>query len=119
MQVVLSVFEKRPRWTPELKRQFAGEAVRVRGCRRTEDLRGSRVALLEFEAHPAECLQFLSRHVGDDAGMSVIVIGSSRLQELEWFVRELGARHFVIPPITGPDLARLCRRQFSSARQLR
>ena len=32
------VFERRPRWVPELERQFAGEEVRVRGCGRPRDI---------------------------------------------------------------------------------
>ena len=32
------VFEKQPRWTPELQRQFDGDDVRVRGCTTAADV---------------------------------------------------------------------------------
>ena len=116
------VFEKEPRWAPELKRQFLGDDVVVRGCRSVGDIASKSesaeetVIVLDLEAEPAKCLQFLGQSMGDPAQPPVIVIGSSRILELEWPVRELGAVEFVTDSVLGEDLAKLCRRQWSLQR---
>ena len=133
------VFEKRPRWAPELQRQFDDdEDVRVRACNSTADLErmqaeteddragdwagepsGVRVAVLDFDAAPAECLQYLGRRIGRRLDCPSIVIGSPRTAALEWSVRELGAVEFVVDFISGERLASLCRRQWSRLRENR
>ena len=45
------IFEARPRWEPELQRQFLGEPVRVRGCRTWSEL--SSLAFLLTAVDPA------------------------------------------------------------------
>ena len=113
------VFEKEPRWAPELKRQFLGDDVTVRACRSVSDIESKwesaeeTVIVLDLEAEPANCLQFLGQSMGDSAHPPVIVIGSSRVLELEWSVRELGAVEFLPDSVLGEDLATLCRRQWS------
>ena len=113
------VFEKEPRWAPELKRQFLGDDVVVRACRSVRDIESKSrtveetVIVLDLEAEPANCLQFLGQSLGDPAQPPVIVIGSSRVLELEWPVRELGAVEFFADSVLGEDLAKLCRRQWS------
>lgn len=132
------VFEKRPRWAPELQRQFDDEDVRVRACNSTVDLErmqvgtddvyaGARagapsgvcVGVLDFDAAPAECLQYLGRRIGRRLDCPSIVIGSPRTVALEWSVRELGAVEFVVDAISGERLARLCRRQWSQLQEKR
>src|SRR4051794_34618858 len=101
------VFERKPRYTPELQRQFWGGRVGVRACSSIADvgrLRESNpgaVLLLELEAAPAEILQFLGGNVGRAADGPVFVVGSARMAALEWRVRELGAAEFIIEPIGG------------------
>ena len=114
------VHEKRPRWAPELQRQFVGEEVRVRGCRSLADAvpraadAAPRVVVLDLEAAPAETLHFLG-HWGPKARRwPVVVIGSTRTADLEWPARELGALAFLPEEVSGEDLARLCRRQWAS-----
>ena len=113
------VFEKEPCWAPELKRQFLGDDVVVRGCRSVSDIASKSesgeetVIVLDLQAGPANCLQFLGQSMSDPAQPPVIVIGSSRVLELEWPVRELGAMEFVPDSVLGEDLAKLCRRQWS------
>ena len=116
------VFEKEPRWAPELKRQFLGDDVVVRACRSVSDIESKSesaeetVIILDLQAEPANCLQFLGQFMGDPAHPSVIVIGSARVLELEWPVRELGAVEFLSDSVLGEDLAKLCRRQWSRQR---
>ncbi len=109
------VFEKRPRWTPELQRQFVGEDVRVRGCRSLSDVAqagntGGTVAVLDLDAAPADCLQFLGRSIQQRDCTPMIVIGSYRTADLEWNVRELGALAYLHGDCSGEEPARLCRR---------
>jgi DNA-binding NtrC family response regulator len=122
VKLCIVVFEKEPRWAPELKRQFLGNDVVVRDCRSVSDIESKlenseeTVIVLDLEAEPANCLQFLGQSMGDPAGPPVIVIGSSRVLELEWPVRELGALAFLADSVLGEDLAKLCRRQWSLQR---
>jgi len=112
------VFEKRPRWAPELERQFANEAVRIVACRSLRDVadrsatvtRG--VIVLDLAAAAAECLRFLGGRLGDAAALPVFVVGSERTAALEWPVRELRATAFFSRTIPGHELADLCRRQW-------
>ena len=115
------IFEKRPRWTPALQRQFLDEDVRVRRFTRLADLRreataSSRgVVLLEFAAGAADCLQFLGRALGRPGFPPVFVIGSDRTADLEWPIREFGATAFLDEAIPRSQLARLIRRQWQLA----
>lgn len=112
------VYEKRPRWAPELERQFEEESVHVVECRSLADVierscgvrRG--VILLDLSFKTADCLKFLGRRLNDGAELPVFVIGSPRQAALEWSVRDLGATAFFPKAIPGHQLAELCRRQF-------
>ncbi|MEX2288327.1 MAG: hypothetical protein WD648_14625 [Planctomycetaceae bacterium] len=116
------VFERRPRYTPELQRQFWGQQVSVRACRSIADIKQLRdsapgaVLLLDLEAAPAEILQFLGGDVGRANAATVIVAASRHTAPLEWRVRELGAAEFLIEPVSGERLANLCRRQQTANR---
>ena len=122
VRACIVVFEKEPRWAPELKRQFLGDDVVVRACRSVSDIKSKSenaeetVIVLDLQAEPANCLQFLGQSMGDSAHPPVIVIGSPRVLELEWPVRELGAVEFFTDSVLGEDLAKLCRRQWSLQR---
>ena len=113
------VVELRPRWTPELRRQFAGKNVRVRQCVRFVDLKQVNVTddfcvlVLDFDAAPADCLRFLSHEVCGPRRLRTIVIGSADAAPLEWTIRDLGALDFLAGPPRGDELARLCRRQWT------
>lgn len=119
----IAVFEKRPRWTPELQRQFVDEAVRVAGCRSTADLDvllpagRPGVIVLDLEAAATDCLQYLGRRAVRDSRRPVVVIGSDRTGSLEWALHEMGVVAFIYEDaVTGRDLARFCRRQWSVER---
>jgi DNA-binding response OmpR family regulator len=113
------VFEKRPRWAPELQRQFADESVRIVACRSLRDVadRSANVArgviVLDLTADTAECLRFLGNRLGDVETLPIFVVGSAQTAALEWTVRELGATAFFPGTIPGHEMAALCRRQWS------
>jgi DNA-binding NtrC family response regulator len=115
------VFEKRPRWTPELQRQFAGHNVSVRNCHSLADVNArlqearQPVAILDFDAAPADVLQFLGKQAGFGSAPPTIVLASAHWAELEWRIRELGAVDFIVGPLPGQHMADLCRRQLKNA----
>jgi DNA-binding NtrC family response regulator len=114
------VFEQRPRWAPELERQFADEGVRVIACRSLTDVaeRSARtpvgVILLDLQDAAADCLRFLGRRVSDAVALPVLIVGSDQTADLEWPVRDLGALAFFATKIPGDEMASLCRRQWSN-----
>lgn len=113
------IFERRPRWVPELERQFFGQEVRIRGCATLQDLdtrltfnpRG--LCILDFDAAPGECLQFLGRWMVRAPSPKIIVVATRAFRQLEWPVREMGVITFLEEPIPGDEMAAWCRRQFS------
>jgi DNA-binding NtrC family response regulator len=115
---VVIVFEKRPRWAPELQRQFLNELVRVIACRSVRDVeerlagvaRGA--VLLDASAAPAECVQFLKNGLLNPEALPVIVVATAQLAEREWSFRELGAIAFLSGRNSGHAMASLCRRQW-------
>ncbi len=114
------VFERQPRWAPELERQFIAEDVRVVACRSLRDLtersqgvsRG--VMVLDLAAETIGCLRFLGLRAADPAAVPTFVVGGGPTAHLEWVVRELGATLFFATIIPGHALAALCRRQWST-----
>ena len=113
------VFEKRPRWAPELQRQFLTEDVPVIACRSVRDVeeRAASVArglvLLDASPAPADCLQFLKRGLLDPYVLPVIIVASKALAVREWLFRELGAIAFFSGTISGHEMASLCRKQWA------
>lgn len=116
------VYEKRPRWEPELKRQLAGSRVRVRGVRAEgavvlllRSMPGS-VLVLDLDAGAADGLRLLA--VVAELGVPAVslVIASPATAGLEWPARELGALDFHPAAITGESLARQCLRAMYTPR---
>lgn len=110
------VFEKRPRWEPELKRQLPEYRREVRACRTISQLQSlvreqpHCLLILNLDGAAAECLRVLSLLVEQRLACRAIVVGEPGLAELEWPARELGALDFLPGTVGGPALARLCRR---------
>ena len=109
------VFEKKPRWEAELKRELSRDKTRVRAVRTTRailplvrELPGS-VVVLDFDAAPADCLRLIGT-LSETSSALPVAIASPALAELEWTARELGAVAFLPVTITGERLARLCAR---------
>jgi hypothetical protein len=117
LQPSVIVMEPRPRWTPELQRQFLGESVRVRQCATFTDLwklaEECSVVVLDLDAAPAGVLQFLGRCASRRHSICTITLGSPQTAELEWMLRDLGTLEFAVNIPTGKRLAHLCRRQWT------
>ena len=125
------VFEKSPRWAPELERQFEGEETRVRACRSTADLRalrtkaegelpsGPTAVVLDLDSDPAACLQYLGFRMEHDDDNPVLVMASESVADLEWPLRELGAVDVIVGHVSGDRLARSCRHALKGAGTLR
>ncbi len=119
-QWTAAIFERDRRWEPELQRQFPGDSgghpIRIRACRRIRDLpellteNSTRIVLLDIDAAPADCLQYLGRQVGRSDQPPVIVVVSAETAGLEWLLRELGAIAVVPRTTSGEEMAKLCRR---------
>ncbi len=118
----LRVFERRPRWGPELQRQFLGDrTIQVVNCGLIRDMcptdPGHRVALLLDMRHAqADVLQLLGNLQRHRTAAVVIVMIGTDDSELEWTIRELGAGDVVVGEVDGASLARLCRRQLLADR---
>ncbi|MEO1995279.1 MAG: hypothetical protein ABGZ17_08385 [Planctomycetaceae bacterium] len=111
---VVVVFELRPAWTPELQRQLRTRPVRVRACRTVGDIDDclgesqAAVVVLDLDGDAESCLRYLGGRAERWRGVPVIAVGSERMRELEWAVRELGATSFACGRVTGAELAGSC-----------
>ena len=116
------VLESRSRWEPELQRQFVNEPVRVRGCRTIKELSSltlpsmiasnaeiADVVVLQISENAAAGLQWLTSLATQPQAPSVIILCSSESAELEWTLRDAGAREVLIDENSGERLARCCR----------
>ena len=118
---MIVVFESRPRWEPELQRQFQGESVRVRGCRTWKEVSAFvappvvDVVVIELPENLADFLQWLSRLVSQHQVPFIVVIGSPKLADVEWVLRDAGVQDVLLGDMTGERLARICRREFSNS----
>jgi hypothetical protein len=116
-QHTVFVLESRHRWAPELERQFSGENVRVRGIRKVTSAgdrpSGGCVIVADLESAATESLALLAGTTDPTAGVSLLVIGATAQASLEWPVRELGAVGYLTEPVSGEDLAALCRKQWA------
>lgn len=115
------VFESRPRWEPELQRQFRNESVRVRGCRTWNEVSAfafpptADVLVVELPEDLADCLQWLSKLVAPPRVPRVVVLCSAEVAELEWTLRDVGVQEVLVGELTGEHLARTCRRLWQAA----
>ncbi|GDY06702.1 MAG: hypothetical protein DWI21_04620 [Planctomycetota bacterium] len=115
------VFESRPRWEPELQRQFRNESVRVRGCRSLSELFSFvfppivDALVIDLPEDITECLQWLSKLVASPKVPSVIVLCPTETAGLEWTLRDVGVREVLVGDLSGEQLARTCRRMISSS----
>jgi len=117
-ELTVLVFETRPRWAPELKRQFVSDSVRVRACGSWKDVRDHLaktddvLLIVDLAVGAAETLRFLGREVGNRSARSVVVIAEKRSADLEWSLREAGVLQFFTDELSGEELADFCRRQW-------
>lgn len=110
------VFERDPRWVPELQRQFLDDPVRVirsRSLKHLSELVAERlasVAVISLDADPAGTLHLLNRMANAAESLRTLVVGNPSFATLEWFIRELGAIEFLTEPVPAHHMADLCRR---------
>jgi len=111
----LIVFERRPRWLPELQRQFLQSSINVKGCASVRGLweavrdDGSLIVLV-LDGAQADGLAWLVELADRHKPPKIIVIGTKQTNDLEWPVRESGVTAFLPDDISGGELAVLCRR---------
>ncbi len=115
-QKTIRIFERSPRWLPELQRQLAGEAFDIRLSHSAADVfqdvtstSNDEIALFDFNSSPANCLQTFSKILRQNGTQSIIVIHSAEQLSLEWSLRELGITHFLSDKTTGKEIADVCR----------
>jgi len=115
---IISVFETRPYWGPELQRQFPQPTVVIRECRSLADLLPSiegfakSVLLIDLAAGLEACLEwFTTKSPLRPGSCSIIACGSPETAELEWILRDAGVTAFLPDIVPGTTLGRLCRLQ--------
>ncbi len=112
----LFVYEKRPRWESELKRELAGKGLHVRPCRSPADVlelaarMPGCVLVIDLACGPADGLQLLGQLVGRRIEARAVLISQPGLADLEWPARELGVSAILPETVSGTDLAGLCLR---------
>ena len=111
----LLIYEKSPRWGPELKRSFLGSPVAPRVVRSLAEIgrlvsaNPGSLLVMDMRAGAGECLRFVAQSRQSGLPIRTMLVGSTQTRELEWVARELGADHFVDEEIGGGGLTRLCR----------
>jgi DNA-binding response OmpR family regulator len=115
LEASLVVFERAPRWVPELKRRFADSSVIVRGCSTPRDVlaaveEGTAGVVLVLDGREAECLALVGEVSKRAIRPVVIVIANDAGEDLEWPLRELGAASVVSDRITSDELVARCQR---------
>ena len=111
------IFEKRPRWGAELKRELAEYRIHVRTHTSANEIPPalvrfpSSVVVLDLAADPAACLGLLGRARERNLLARFIAIAPPSLVDLEWPLREFGVECLAPETIRGEELAKLCLRR--------
>ncbi|MFN0197022.1 MAG: hypothetical protein ACKVT0_09765 [Planctomycetaceae bacterium] len=119
------IFERRPRWGPELERcaQYpaaksespAGDRMKVTSIRsltavRAAEFERGTILVLDVSAGVPECLHLLGRLLSEIKRCHVIVMGSSSSHPLEWIFYEMGTTVYLPDCDHGEQLMLVCRR---------
>ncbi len=111
------VVERRPRWAPELRRQFSADEIPVRAARSFDDglarTTFDGLLVVDLAVDLEACLEHLGRQRGCANAIHVIALVDDRTAELEWTLRELGAKAVLPNTTTGERLASVCRRRLA------
>jgi len=115
------VFERTPRWVPELKRRFLNAGAIVRGCSTPRDVlaavtEGAEGVLLVLDGREAECLAIIGELGARGARPAIVAIANPASEDLEWPLRELGVTSVVSDRITSDELVALCGRLIKDER---
>jgi len=110
------VLEREPFWEPELKRQFSGAPVVVRGCRKDlESLVSTAencVAVIDASRDTAEVLRWSARRLTNRRCVPTVIVAEPDIMSFQWHAREAGVIAVVPHVISAHELARLCRKQW-------
>lgn len=112
----LLVFEKRPRWSTELKRHLAGRRLFIRSHTTAGEIPAalarfpSSLVVLDLASDPAACLGVLRTVYEANLSAKFIAITPPALADLEWPLREAGVMSLVPDTIRGEGLASVCLR---------
>jgi hypothetical protein len=110
---MIAVLEKRPRWMPELQRQFLHDSVLLRTFRSVEDLIDfssqtvPQLVVIDLDIGMSQFLRLLAH--GSQYAKATIAIGNSKTDVLEPSLRELGISAYHRLPLSGQVLAQECR----------
>lgn len=122
------VIEARPRWEPELQRQFIDQPVRVRGCRSWSQVAAACVSdktatyvrqpevdlfVADLARQESSIWEWLREFASQPERPSTIAICSEQWSEAEWALRDAGIRDVLIGNCSGEQLAHCCRRMWS------
>lgn len=120
INTVISVFEARPYWGPELQRQFENSTTTIRECRSLSDLipstQGFDAALIviDLESDLENALAWFIENWRESLHTCpLIACGSPSVSDLEWILRETGVTAFLPEVLSGDAFARLCRRHLN------
>jgi hypothetical protein len=111
------LFEKRPRWSSELKQELAEYCIHVRTHTSASEIPPalvrfpSSVVVLDLAADPAACMGVLGRVRELNLLAKFIAIVPPALADLEWPLREFGVECLAPETIRGEELAVLCLRK--------
>jgi hypothetical protein len=73
------------------------------------------VVVLDLATAAEESLALIAQSGHSKFELPKIVLASGEQAELEWVIRDLGAVAFLAEPVSGDDLAALCRKQWQTA----
>jgi len=110
------IFERAPRYEPDLKRLLASRELLVRPCRSANDVvdlcrrMPGTVVVIDLEVSAAETLRLLERLTLGRLGARPVVLAGPEWDSLEWAVREAGAADFVAASTPAKELAQQCQR---------
>jgi hypothetical protein len=110
------VFEKRPRWSWELKQQLAANRLFIRTYTTPAEILPAlgrfpaSLVVLHLDDDPPGCLGLLRTVHEASLRASFIAIVSDALAELEWPLREAGVGSLVANTIRGEEFTRVCMR---------
>ena len=118
VEMVIALLEAKPRWGPELQRQFLRSAIEIRECRTIDDLFRTPIQapaglfLVDLDSFIEDLLaEFTSKQGRNSAPWPVVGIASESLAPFEWILRDAGLAEFLPSTMTGEELSRVCRRQ--------
>ncbi|MHC4874851.1 MAG: hypothetical protein ACYTGL_00045 [Planctomycetota bacterium] len=116
---LIFVFEPKPRWYPELRRQLSETGLRIQSASTAAQVRsilddvekngpaGPVVLLVDLEVGAGTILALTAAYA-ERPEVRLSIVGYPETQPLEPVLRELGADSFHVLPVAGEQLAAEC-----------